>query len=167
LLHHCAISTIGSLLGAKEWTSRSEVTLQNGFGHGAHGATHIPGNPPLPRLCISSIWRIIFFDPPPFISFIIFCICCGYWWNKNLQKLDYETVGWHPAYCGTLWQRDYRLAAPGQFPSLPTAHMEARGDTIRAALKASQAFGAAERPPPSAPADICGLRDIRLSARSV
>ena len=62
---------------------------------------------------------------------------------------------------------DYRLAAPGQFPSLPTAHMEARGDTIRAVLKASQAFGAAERPPPSAPADICGLRDIRLSARSV
>ena len=37
---------------------------------------HIPGKPPpLPRRCISSIWRIIFFDPPPFIIFIIFCIC--------------------------------------------------------------------------------------------
>jgi hypothetical protein len=34
---------------------------------------HIPGNPPLPR--IISIWRIIFFPPPPLNIFIIFCIC--------------------------------------------------------------------------------------------
>jgi hypothetical protein len=26
---------------------------------------------------MASSWRIIFFDPPPFIIFIIFCIC----WN--------------------------------------------------------------------------------------
>ena len=36
---------------------------------------HIPENPPLPF--IASIWRIIFFAPPPFIILIIFCIC----WN--------------------------------------------------------------------------------------
>ena len=35
-------------------------------------ANHIPGNPPLPF--IASIWRIIFFPPPPRIIFIIFCI---------------------------------------------------------------------------------------------
>jgi len=40
--------------------------------------TRIRGKPPLPRLCISSIWRIIFFDPPPFMAFIIFCIGCRY-----------------------------------------------------------------------------------------
>jgi hypothetical protein len=36
---------------------------------------HIPGKPPRPFM--ASIWRIIFFAPPPFIIFIIFCIC----WN--------------------------------------------------------------------------------------
>jgi len=38
-------------------------------------AGHIPGKPPLPF--IASIWRIIFFmpEPPPFIIFIICCIC--------------------------------------------------------------------------------------------
>lgn len=35
--------------------------------------SYIPGNPPLPLM--ASSWRIIFFEPPPFIIFIIFCIC--------------------------------------------------------------------------------------------
>lgn len=34
---------------------------------------HMPGNPPFPF--IASNLRIIFFPPPPFIIFIIFCIC--------------------------------------------------------------------------------------------
>ena len=38
-------------------------------------STYIPGKPPRPFM--ASIWRIIFFAPPPFIIFIIFCIC----WN--------------------------------------------------------------------------------------
>ena len=36
-------------------------------------AAHIPGKPPLPF--IASIWRIIFFAPPPLNIFIICCIC--------------------------------------------------------------------------------------------
>jgi hypothetical protein len=31
--------------------------------------THIPGKPPLPFM--ASSWRIIFFDPPPFIVLIM------------------------------------------------------------------------------------------------
>jgi hypothetical protein len=38
----------------------------------ADSHTHIPGNPPLPFM--ASSWRIIFFQPPPFIILIIFCI---------------------------------------------------------------------------------------------
>jgi hypothetical protein len=44
-----------------------------GFIRSAEGANHIPGKPPLPF--IASIWRMSFFPPPPFIIFIIFCIC--------------------------------------------------------------------------------------------
>ena len=34
---------------------------------------YMPGKPPLPRM--ASNWRIIFLPPPPFIIFIICCIC--------------------------------------------------------------------------------------------
>jgi hypothetical protein len=43
--------------------------------YGRQAFLHIPGKPP--RLRIISICRIIFLPPPPFIIFIIFCIC----WN--------------------------------------------------------------------------------------
>ena len=39
----------------------------------AAAVPHMPGNPPLPRML--SIWRIIFFAPPPLNIFIICCIC--------------------------------------------------------------------------------------------
>jgi hypothetical protein len=40
-------------------------------GPNANQSRYIPGNPPLPFM--ASIWRIIFFIPPPFIIRIIFC----------------------------------------------------------------------------------------------
>ncbi len=42
-------------------------------GDGRRTGAYMPGKPPRPR--IASIWRIIFFPPPPLNIFIIFCIC--------------------------------------------------------------------------------------------
>jgi hypothetical protein len=67
---------LGLILTASDAVATAQVVWQIGMPQAAEQELgHIPGNPPLPRLCISSIWRIIFLEPPPFIIRIIFCIC--------------------------------------------------------------------------------------------
>ncbi len=64
------LNEVGKTRGAGPWRARRwESSVRWSAG------PYIPGKPPLPRM--ASIWRIIFFAPPPFIIFIICCIC----WN--------------------------------------------------------------------------------------
>jgi hypothetical protein len=66
---------------------------------------YIPGNPPFPLLCIASIWRIIFFEPPPFIIRIIFCICWRYRRIMSYNGKVLRITGGIKVYSGNVWHR--------------------------------------------------------------